>query len=95
VCIRARLWIAGFGMGVVLPARDLMLKRITPPGNTGRVIGFVFVGLSVGGGLSPLLFGWIMDRDLPALLFIGSGAFLVLAFLCSWGAVAAARRGSG
>ncbi len=83
---------AGFGMGVVLPARDLMLRRITPPGSTGRVIGFVFVGLSVGGGLAPLLFGWTMDRDWPALLFVGCGAFLALAFLCSFGAVVAARR---
>ena len=85
---------AGFGMGVVLPARDLMLRRITPPGSTGRVIGFVFVGLSIGGGLAPLLFGWTMDRDWPVLLFLGCGAFLVLAFLCSFGAVIAARRGS-
>lgn len=85
---------AGFGMGLVLPARDLMLRRITPPGSTGRVIGFVFVGLSIGGGLAPLLFGWTMDRDWPALLFLGCGAFLVVAFLCSFGAVLAARRGA-
>ncbi len=83
---------AGFGMGVVLPARDLMLRRITPPGSTGRVIGFVFVGLSVGGGLAPLLFGWTMDRGWPVLLFLGCGIFLALAFLCSFGAVLAARR---
>ena len=89
------LGVAGFGMGVVLPARDLMLRRITPPGSTGRVIGFVFVGLSVGGGLAPLLFGWTMDRGWPALLFFGSGAFLVAAFVCSYGAVAAARRKMG
>ena len=56
------------------------------------MIGFVFVGLSVGGGLAPLLFGWTMDREWPALLFLGCGAFLVLAFLCSFGAVLAARR---
>ena len=83
---------AGFAMGVVLPARDLILRRVTPPGSTGRVIGFVFVGLSVGGGLAPLLFGWTMDREWPALLFLGCGTFLVLAFLCSFGAVLAARR---
>ena len=83
---------AGFGMGLVLPARDLMLRRITPPGRTGQVIGFVFVGLSLGGGAGPLLFGWTMDRGWHALLFPGCGAFLVLAFLCSFGAVLAARR---
>ena len=92
VGLAALLGVAGFAMGVVLPARDLILRRITPPGSTGRVIGFVFVGLSVGGGLAPLLFGWTMDREWPALLFLGCGAFLVLAFLCSFGAVLAARR---
>jgi len=86
------LGVAGFAMGVVLPARDLILRRITPPGSTGRVIGFVFVGLSIGGGLAPLLFGWTMDHEWPVLLFLGCGAFLVLAFLCSFGAVLAARR---
>ena len=94
VGLAALLGTAGFGMGLVLPARDLMLRRITPPGSTGRVIGFVFVGLSLGGGLAPLLFGWTMDRDWPALLFLGCGAFLVVAFLCSFGAVLAARRGA-
>ena len=92
VGLAALLGVAGFAMGVVLPARDLILRRITPPGSTGRVIGFVFVGLSIGGGLAPLLFGWTMDREWPALLFLGCGAFLVLAFLCSFGAVLAARR---
>ncbi len=92
VGLAALLGVAGFAMGVVLPARDLILRRITPPGSTGRVIGFVFVGLSVGGGLAPLLFGWTMDREWPVLLFLGCGAFLVLAFLCSFGAVLAARR---
>jgi len=92
VGLAALLGVAGFAMGVVLPARDLILRRITPPGSTGRVIGFVFVGLSIGGGLAPLLFGWTMDREWPVLLFLGCGAFLVLAFLCSFGAVLAARR---
>ena len=92
VGLAAMLGAAGFGMGLVLPARDLMLRRITPPGSTGRVIGFVFVGLSLGGGLAPLLFGWAMDRDWPVLLFLGCGAFLVVAFLCSFSAVVAARR---
>ena len=92
VGLAALLGVAGFAMGVVLPARDLILRRVTPPGSTGRVIGFVFVGLSIGGGLAPLLFGWTMDRDWPVLLFLGCGAFLVLAFFCSFGAVLAARR---
>ena len=84
--------LAGLGMGVVLPARDLMLKRITPPGGTGSVIGFVFVGLSLGGAVSPLGAGWLMDRELPALLFVLCGVFLAVAFLCAFWALSAARR---
>ena len=86
---------AGLGMGVVLPARDLMLKRITPPGGTGSVIGFVFVGLSLGGAVSPLGAGWLMDRELPALLFLLCGAFLAVAFLCAFLALSTAQRARG
>lgn len=62
--------VAGFALGAVLPARDLMVRAITPPGASGKVFGFVFVGLSLGTGASPLLFGWIVDLGAPALVFV-------------------------
>jgi MFS transporter, FSR family, fosmidomycin resistance protein len=69
----------GFGMGAVLPPRDLMIRAISPPGDMGKVFGFVFVGFSIGGAGSPLLFGWLLDKGQPSVIFILSAVFLTLA----------------
>ncbi|MFT6580779.1 MAG: MFS family permease [Alphaproteobacteria bacterium] len=69
----------GFGMGAVLPPRDLMIRAISPPGDMGKVFGFVFVGFSIGGAGSPLLFGWLLDNGQPSVIFILSAVFLALA----------------
>ena len=51
------LAIAGLAQGVTRPARDMMVRAATPPGQSGKVFGFVSVGLSIGSSISPLLFG--------------------------------------
>jgi MFS family permease len=66
-------------MGAVLPPRDLMIRAISPPGDMGKVFGFVFVGFSIGGAGSPLLFGWLLDNGQPSVIFILSAVFLALA----------------
>ena len=70
---------AGFGMGVILPARDLMIRRIVPPGDSGKIFGFIFVGYSIGGSLAPLLYGWLLDLAQPAMVFQVSAGFAILA----------------
>lgn len=70
---------SGFGFGAVLPARDLMVRAITPPGGSGRVFGFVFVGLSVGSGLAGVAFGALVDAGGAALVFPVAGGLLVVA----------------
>jgi FSR family fosmidomycin resistance protein-like MFS transporter len=72
---------SGFGFGVVLPARDLMVRAITPPGASGRVFGFVFVGLSIGSGLAGVVFGSLVDAGGEALVFPVAGGLLVLAVI--------------
>jgi MFS family permease len=68
----------GLGMGAVLPPRDLMIRAMTPPGETGKVFGFIFVGFSIGGAGSPLLFGWLLDNGEPSLIFTISSVALAL-----------------
>ena len=80
--------LAGVGLGAVLPPRDLMVRALIPPGESGKVFGFVFVGYSIGVGLAPLYFGWLLDRDMPAMVFVFSGVFAVLALF----AIAAAHK---
>jgi len=82
--------LSGFGFGAVLPARDLMVRAITPPGASGRVFGFVFVGLSIGSGLAGVAFGALVDAGHPALVFPVAGGLLVLAVLITTAAQIAA-----
>lgn len=80
--------VVGIGLGMVLPPRDLMVREMTPPGQTGKVFGFIFVGFAVGSGLTPLLFGWLLDQGQPALVFACAAAFMALALV----AILAARK---
>ena len=56
----------GLSAGFASPARDLLIKRATPPGATGRVYGVVYSGLDVGLAVGPAMFGLLMDAGLPA-----------------------------
>jgi FSR family fosmidomycin resistance protein-like MFS transporter len=60
----------GFCLGATLPSRDLIVKQITPRGASGKVYGFVYSGLDVGAALIPILFGWLLDRGEPRLVFL-------------------------
>ena len=72
------LAIAGLAQGVTRPARDMMVRAATPPGQSGKVFGFVSVGLSVGSSVAPPLFGWIMDHGAPRMVFALTSAFMLL-----------------
>ena len=68
----------GFAVGVGGPSRDLMIKKATPKGATGRVYGLVYSGLDVGFAVSPLIFGAFMDRGWYAATLIGAALVLLL-----------------
>jgi dipeptide/tripeptide permease len=38
----------------------------------------VYSGLDLGSCLTPLLFGWLLDRGEPRMVFVTSAAFMVL-----------------
>jgi MFS family permease len=68
----------GFAVGIGGPSRDLMIKKATPKGATGRVYGLVYSGLDVGFALSPILFGAFMDRGWYAATLLGAALVLLL-----------------
>jgi MFS family permease len=70
--------LAGFLGGVIAPSRDMMVRNAAPPGAAGRAFGIVSTGFNVGGIISPLLFGWIMDLNSPHWVFGASAVFMVL-----------------
>jgi MFS family permease len=74
---------AGFLGGVIAPSRDMLVRNAAPPGAAGRAFGIVSTGFNVGGIISPLLFGWIMDQNMPHWVFGTSVIFMVLTVLLS------------
>jgi MFS family permease len=72
---------AGFLGGVIAPSRDMLVRNTAPPGAAGRAFGIVSTGFNIGGIISPLLFGWIMDQNLPHWVFGASVIFMVLTVL--------------
>jgi MFS family permease len=73
--------IAGFLGGVIAPSRDMLVRSAAPPGAAGRAFGIVSTGFNIGGIISPLLFGWIMDQNSPHWVFGASVVFMVLTVL--------------
>lgn len=67
---------AGFLSGVIAPSRDMLVRAAAPPGGAGRAFGLVSTGFNIGGGISPLLYGWIMDQNMPHWVF-GISAFFM------------------
>ncbi len=79
------LAITGFALGVAGPSRDLLIKRATPKGATGRVYGTVYSGLDVGFALSPLVFGVLMDHGWYAATLAGGAVVLALSAYAALG----------
>jgi len=72
---------AGFLGGVIAPSRDMLVRNAAPAGAAGRAFGIVSTGFNLGGIVSPLLFGWIMDQNMPHWVFGASVIFMILTVL--------------
>ncbi len=70
--------VAGFLGGVIAPSRDMLVRNAAPAGAAGRAFGLVSTGFNFSGILSPVLFGWIMDQNLPHWVFGLSALFMVM-----------------
>ena len=73
--------IGGLLNGIIQPSRDMMVRSVTPPGAFGKVFGFVSTGFNIGGMISPLLYGWLMDRGEPRMIFVLICGFILLSLL--------------
>jgi MFS family permease len=79
--LTAAMGAAGFLGGVIAPSRDMLVRNAAPAGAAGRAFGIVSTGFNLGGIVSPLLFGWIMDQSLPHWVFGASVVFMILTVL--------------
>lgn len=75
----------GFAVGVGGPSRDMMIKRATPKGATGRVYGLVYSGLDMGFAVSPVVFGGFMDKGWYGATLAGAALMLLLAVAAALG----------
>lgn len=82
---------AGFVTGIVQPSRDLLVRRVTPPGSMGKVFAFVSTGLALGGVLMPIAFGWLMDNADPRWVFWLSAIIILLTVLTVGGLASVSR----
>jgi MFS transporter, FSR family, fosmidomycin resistance protein len=69
----------GLLQGSARTSRDMLVRKVTPPGATGRVFAFVMTGLNVGAAITPVLFGLLLDLGEPRFVFVLLALFLVLA----------------
>jgi MFS family permease len=72
------LAMTGFAVGIGGPSRDMMIKKATPKGATGRVYGLVYSGLDTGFAISPLVFGVFMDKGWYGATLLGAALVLLL-----------------
>ena len=88
----ALLTLAGFLGGVIAPSRDMLVRNAAPPGTAGRAFGIVSTGFNFSGILAPLLYGFIMDQQMPHWVFGAAVVFMLMTVLL---ALATDRKAKG
>jgi MFS transporter, FSR family, fosmidomycin resistance protein len=83
--------LAGLALGTSRTPRDVMLRNASPPGEIGKVFGFVSAGLPLGGAITPVPLGLLIDFGYPELVLPVVAGFLGLSLLCAGGAEGGAR----
>jgi MFS transporter, FSR family, fosmidomycin resistance protein len=89
----ALVFFSGLALGASRTPRDVMVKDAAPPGQIGKVFGFVSAGLPLGSAITPVPFGFLIDRGHPELVLVLVSVILLLSLLCAGSARSAARHG--
>ena len=76
-------FVSGLALGASRTPRDVMLKDAAPPGQIGKVFGFVSAGLPLGGAITPVPFGFLIDRGHPELVLVLVAVLLLLSLFCA------------
>lgn len=88
----ATLFMAGILVGSSRTPRDMMVRDAAPPGQIGKVFGFVSSGLPLGQALTPVPFGFLIDHGRPELVLMLAAGLFVLSVFCAGTARSMARR---
>jgi MFS transporter, FSR family, fosmidomycin resistance protein len=85
--------LAGLALGTSRTPRDVMLRDAAPPGQIGKVFGFVSAGLPLGSAITPVPMGVLIDMGHPELVLPVVAGLLGLSLLCAGGARTASVAG--
>ena len=58
-----------------------MVKDAAPPGQIGKVFGFVSAGLALGGAIMPVPYGMLIDAGQPDLVLVVVAALWLVSLL--------------
>ncbi len=64
------MFATGLFIGASRTPRDVMVKDAAPPGQIGKVFGFVSAGLALGGAIMPVPYGLLIDSGHPDLVLV-------------------------
>jgi FSR family fosmidomycin resistance protein-like MFS transporter len=64
------LFATGLSIGASRTPRDVMVKDAAPPGQIGKVFGFVSAGLALGGAIMPVPYGMMIDSGHADLVLV-------------------------
>ncbi len=92
LAVVALMFTSGLALGASRTPRDGMLKDAAPPGQIGKVFGFVSAGLPLGSALTPVPFGFLIDRGHPELILVFVAVLLLASLLCVGTARSSAHR---
>ncbi len=84
-------FLSGLALGASRTPRDVMVKDAAPPGQIGKVFGFVSAGLPLGSAVTPVPFGMLIDRGHPELVLVLVAVILLLSLFCAGSARVSAR----
>ena len=70
---------AGLMRGIYNASRDILVKQTAPEGRIGSAFGFVTLGYSLGQGVTPVVYGWLLDIGSGPMVFYLSAALALLA----------------
>jgi MFS transporter, FSR family, fosmidomycin resistance protein len=85
----------GFSYGLAGPSRDMLIKKSTPKGATGRVYGVVYSGADAGFAVGPVICGWLIDHQWSSAVFFALCVFQLLAIACAYTVGSQQGKGAG
>ncbi len=86
------LFVGGLSIGASRTPRDVMVKDAAPPGQIGKVFGFVSAGMSLGGAIMPVPYGMLIDAGRPDLVLVLVAGLWLVSLLFVGSARASFRR---